>query len=63
MLNDKTLQRVAHYVAQAWPKSQNHLNSELKPYSNFRDELTIVNNLIFKGTKIVIPSTCIKEMN
>ena len=28
-LNDKTLQRVASYIAQRWPKLQNQLNPEL----------------------------------
>ena len=53
--NDNTLQS---YVAQRWPRSRNQLNTGLKPYQIFkRDELTILNNLIFKGSKIIIPST------
>ena len=42
-------------VAQGWPKFQNQLNRELKPYDNLRVELTEVNNLILKGSKIFIP--------
>ena len=61
-LSKKTLQRVPSYIVQGWPKSRNQINPELKPYYNFRDELTVVNNLILKGSKIVIPSTLIKEM-
>ena len=49
------LQIIANYVAQGWPKFQNQLNRELKPYDNLRVELTEVNNLILKGSKIVIP--------
>ena len=60
MLNDKTLQRVASYAAQ---KSQNQLNPELKAFCNLRDELTIVNNLMFNNGKIAIPSTLTREMN
>ena len=56
-LNDKTLQRVASYIAQRWPKLQNQLNPELKLYYNLRDEYIIVIYLILKGSKIVIPST------
>ena len=56
MLNDKTLQRVAIYTAQRWPKLQNQLNAELKPY-NLREEFIIVINLILKGSKIAIPSS------
>ena len=61
-LNDRTLQRVASYITQGWQKSRNHLSPELKPYYNLRDQLTVVNNLILKGNKIVIPSTLIKEV-
>ena len=61
-LNDRTLQRVASYITQGWPKSRNHLSPELKPYYSLRDELTVVNNLILKSNKIVIPSSLINEM-
>ena len=61
-LNGKTLQKVGSYVAQGWPKSQNQSNPELKPYYSLRDELIIVNNIVFKGSKIVLPSALIKEM-
>ena len=40
---------------QGWSKSRNQLNPESKPsYYNLKDELTVVNNLIFKGSKIVL---------
>ena len=58
-LNDKAMQRVASYIAQGWPRSRNQLNP--KSYYNLRDELTVVNNLILKCSKIVTPSTLIKE--
>ena len=61
-LNDRALQRVASYITQGCPKSRNPLIPELKSYYNLRNELTVVNNLILKGNKIVIPSTLIKEM-
>ena len=61
-LNDRTLQRVAHYITQGWLKSRNHLTSEIKPYYNLKDELNVVKNLILKVNKIVIPSTLIKQM-
>ena len=61
-LNGKTLQNVGSYIAQGWQKSQNQLNPELKPYYSLRDEFIIVNDIVFKGSKIVLPSTLIKEM-
>ena len=56
-LNGKTLQRVTRQVAEAMQR-----NPELKPYYNLRDELTTVNNLILKSSKIAIPSKLINDM-
>ena len=61
-LNGKTLQRVGSYIAKGWSKLQNQSNPELKPYYSFRDELIRVNNIVLKGSKIVLPSTLMKEM-
>ena len=61
-LNDRTLQKVASYLAQGWPKSRSQLNPELNAYYNLTDELTVVNNLILRGSKRVTFSTVIKEM-
>ena len=36
-LSDRTLQRVASYIPQGWPKSRKHLSLELKPYYSLRD--------------------------
>ena len=56
-LNDKTLKSLAYYVAQGWVKLQKQLNSELQPCYSFRDDLTVVNDIILKDSKIVIRST------
>ena len=61
-LDDKTLQRVAIYIAEGCPKSRNQLNPELKLNYNLRDEFAAVNDLFLKGSKIATPSTLIKEM-
>ena len=61
-LNGKTRQRVGSYIAQGWPKSQNQSNPELKPNYSLRDELIILNNIVHKGSKIVLPSTLIKDV-
>ena len=56
------MQRVAIYITEGCPKSWNQLNPELKLNYNLRDEVTAVNDLILKGSKIVKFSTLIKEM-
>ena len=56
-LNDKTLKSLAYYVAQGWVKLQKQLNSELQPCYSLRDDITAVNDIILKGSKIVIHTT------
>ena len=56
-INSKRLKTLANYVAQGWVELQKQLNSELKPWYSLRDDLTVVNNLILKGSKIVIQNT------
>ena len=43
-------------IQQGWPSSIKDLPSEIQPFWTFREELTIEDGLILKGTRIVIPS-------
>ena len=45
-----------HTIMQGWPKNIKQVPPELQPYCTFREELTIENGLILKGTRIVIPN-------
>ena len=57
IVDEKTL-----HMAEGCPKLQNQLNPELKLSYNLTDEVTAVNDLILKDSKIVTTSTLIKEM-
>ena len=41
---------------QGWPKSIKQVPPELQPFWTFREELTVEDGLILKGTRIVIPT-------
>ena len=41
---------------QGWPKSIKQVLPELQPFWTFREELTVEDGLILKGTRIVIPN-------
>ena len=45
-----------HTIMQAWPKSIKQVPPMLHPYWTFREELTIEDGLILKGTRIIIPN-------
>lgn len=53
---DVLLCRVKHYIQFGWPSKAN-LSSEFYPYFNAQNELTIEQNCILRGTRVVIPKT------
>ena len=52
---DDELAILKHTIMQGWPKTIKQVPPELQPYWTFREELTIEDGLILKGTRIVIP--------
>ena len=49
-------------VSKGWPSRQSSCRPELKPYWNFREELSAHKGLILKGSRIVIPRAMTKEI-
>ena len=56
MQEDDVLALLKYTITQGWSKSIKEAPSELQPYWTFREELTIEDGLILKGTRIVIPN-------
>ena len=56
MQEEDALGFLKHTSTQGWPSSIKEVTSELKPYWTFREELTIEDGLILKGTRIVVPN-------
>ena len=53
---DDTLAILKYTIQKEWPNTIKELPSEIQPYWTFREELTIENGLILKGTRIVVPN-------
>ena len=60
--NDQVLQKLRELILDGFPDSKRSMPPELSPYFQVRSELSIAEELIFKGDKIVIPSALRKEM-
>ena len=60
--NDPTLQLLSTYIINGWPKYRSECDNEIKPYWDSRDSLTIYNDIIFKGEKVLIPYVMQKEI-
>ena len=53
--NDE-LMLLKHTITQGWPSYIKDVSSVIQPYGTFREELTIEDGIILKGTRIVIPA-------
>ena len=60
--NDPTMVTLQSVITSGWPENRSEIPQELRPYWNFRDELSTVRGIILKGEKVVIPHSLRKEM-
>ena len=49
-------------ILQGWPDDKNQVPQPLQAYWNYRDELTVQNDLIYKGAQVMIPHSMQAEM-
>ncbi|RXN21973.1 Transposon Ty3-G Gag-Pol poly [Labeo rohita] len=58
---DPVLQRLCNILKSGWPSSQSKLPVEIRKYFPFRDELTVDEDIIMKGQKVVVPESLRSE--
>lgn len=54
--SDRSLSVLLKFLSQGWPKNIKKLSSELQKFYQIKDELSVENNLIFYGDRLVIPT-------
>lgn len=59
---DDTLQTLKTVITRGWPEDKLQLPAELAPYFSFRDEMSVQDGLLFKGERVVVPSSLRSEM-
>ena len=52
---DDELALLKHTITQGWPNTIREVQSKIQPYWTFREELTVKDGIILKGTWIVVP--------
>ncbi|XP_031334049.1 uncharacterized protein K02A2.6-like [Photinus pyralis] len=60
--NDTVLKQVYNFIMRGWPKYLNKDDVVLKPYFDKRNELTVEENIIMLGYRIVIPEILRKSI-
>ena len=53
---DLVLQQLVEYVMKGWPKMQKDCIEQLRPYHTFKEEISTIDGLLFKGQRLIVPS-------
>ena len=60
--SDEVLQKIKTYVLSGWPVSIKSLEPELRPYWGVHNDISIVDDLIMAGSRIIIPRSAQPEV-
>lgn len=55
--DDATMQALQDIILKGWPQAKSECSPAVQDYWNFREELSIAEGIILKGSKIVIPQS------
>ena len=58
---DPILQRLIKVIINGWPRSENNVHSDIRPFFKVRDELTVNEGVVRRGTRVVIPQSLQEE--
>ena len=60
--NDPELEKVRQVVRSGWPKQRKELDPEIRKFYDSRDEIAVLDGIVFKADRVVIPSSMRSEM-
>ena len=60
--DDNELKELQNYVQQGWPDSPKDIPAMIRPYWNYRDEITVIDGVMFKSQKLMIPKVLRHEI-
>ena len=59
---DAQMQELKQTILDGWPDNRSDCSSQLTDFWNYRDKITYIDGILLKGTKVVIPKECRKQM-
>ena len=59
---DLELKALSSVILKGWPDNREDVSPAVRQYWSYRDELTCLDGLLFKGDKIIVPKTLQSEM-
>ena len=58
---DSCLMRITRYVTEGWPTRRDRIPADVKSYWPYKEDLSMINGILFKGERFIIPATMRKE--
>ena len=59
---DPVLVELERMICSGWPEKKDDVEQSLRPFFNFRDELTVQHGVIYRGERVVVPLKLRKDM-
>ena len=59
---DETLVTLKNAIIKGWPEKRDECPMNLRSLWNYRDELSILDGLVLKSTRIIIPKRCQEDV-
>ena len=59
---DEDLRKLMQVIQAGWPNSKAELDPRVKPFYASGDELTVIENVVFKSNRVVIPKSMQKQI-
>jgi len=60
--NDPVLKQLRGVIQTGWPERKSDVSKCLRPYFDLQDELVVQDVLVFKGARLVFPTSMHKEL-
>ncbi|KAL7889064.1 hypothetical protein AOLI_G00040380 [Acnodon oligacanthus] len=60
--DDMTLTKLTETVLNGWPERKSQAAKEIQPYWNFREEISAVDGVLFKGERLIVPAAMRAKM-
>ena len=54
--HDPVLQVLRETITRGWPATKSEVSDSIRAYYDYRDELVVQDQLVFKGAGVVIPA-------
>ena len=52
---DAVMRKLQQLISSGWPQKLKEVPEEIKPYHSYKDELAVLDGIIYKGSRLVVP--------